>query len=373
MADILSTLETWWRDQFYAMASATGTDGVLPAVCGCLRHAALGGRFEPCEPFGCDCGSNRATLLASNQPFSDQDLATMEKTSKELGFQNLVFPGQKTTTPEFATVLEAHSLRDLAHLETDDHLDYSAVYDSSPYFFNPVRLRRIPAILHQQVVGKSLQAIISLFCFMLAALLLVLLTIILPVHRWGGKPADRVRPPARGVFYFVAIGLGFVLVEMAMMQQLAIFLGHPIYSLVVVLAGLIFSTGVGSLLSDRLGTDSRWRSSAPALAAALSVLVTAALIIPAIHHFVAGLLWQRVAVSLLSVGPCGLLMGFCFPVGLRWMTRLNQQNNLPWLWAVNGAASVLASFIAILISMETSILDCLIAGAVCYALAGIFL
>ena len=111
------------------------------------------------------------------------------------GFSEPCFPGQKTTTPEFATVLRARTLRDLAHLETDDHLDYSAVYDSSPYFFNPVRLSRIPAILHQQVVGESLQAIISLFCFMLAALLLVLLTIILPVHRWGGKPADRVRPP----------------------------------------------------------------------------------------------------------------------------------------------------------------------------------
>jgi uncharacterized membrane protein len=111
----------------------------------------------------------------------------------------------------------------------------------------------------------------------------------------------------------------------------------------------------------------------PALATALIIFVAAALIIPAIHQFVAGVLWQRVTVSLLLVGPCGLLMGFCFPVGLRWMTRLNQQNNLPWMWAVNGAASVLGSFIAILVSMETSILDCLLAGAVCYALAGIFL
>ena len=315
----------------------------------------------------------RATLLASNQPFSAPDLSSMRKTSQELGFQNLFLPDEKTTTPEFSAILRARDVRDLAHLQTGSYLDYSPVYDSSPYFFNPIRLGRVPAILRQHQPWTSLKAIASLFGFMLAAVLLVLGAIILPAKRWASRGADGVRPPAGGMVYFVAIGLGFMLVEMALMEQLSIFLGHPIYSLVVVLAGLILSTGMGSLLSDRLRVGSRWASRLPALATALAIFLSAALIIPAIHHFVAGLLWERVTVSLLLVGPCGLLMGFCFPVGLRWMCKLNQQYNLPWMWAVNGAASVLASFIAILVSMETSILDCLLAGAACYLLAGIFL
>ena len=316
---------------------------------------------------------DRATLLASNQPFSNQDLSSMRKTSKQLGFQNLVFPGEETTTPELCAILRARNLRDLAHLQTPAHLDYSPVFDSSPYFFNPVRLSRVPAILEQRQGKNSLRPIISLFIFMVAALLLVFVTILLPAGRWAGRRANPLRPPAGGMFYFVAIGVGFMLVEMALMQQLSIFLGHPIYSLVVVLAGIILSTGMGSLLSDQLSLGSSWMSRLPALASALCLSLCAVLIVPAIHHFVAGVLWERVCVSLSLVTPCGLLMGFCFPVGLRWMTKVHQQENLPWMWALNGAASVLASFAAVLVSMETSILDCLLAGAVCYILASIFL
>jgi hypothetical protein len=66
-------------------------------------------------------------------------------------------------------------------------------------------------------------------------------------------------------------------------------------------------------------------------------------------------------------------MGFCFPVGMRWATKLGQEGNLPWMWALNGAASVLASFIAILISTETSIKACVLTGAACYAIGGILL
>jgi hypothetical protein len=66
-------------------------------------------------------------------------------------------------------------------------------------------------------------------------------------------------------------------------------------------------------------------------------------------------------------------MGFCFPVGMRWASRLGQEGNLPWMWALNGAASVLASFIAMVISTESSIRACVLTGAACYALGGILL
>ncbi len=127
----------------------------------------------------------------------------------------------------------------------------------------------------------------------------------------------------------MAIGRGFMLVEMAMMQQLSIFLGHPIYALVVVLAGLILSTGIGSLASDRVRLASSASGRWPALAVTLVLVLYAAAVIPVIHRFIADGLSQRVIVSLALVAPCGFLMGFCFPVGFRWMTVLKQQENLP--------------------------------------------
>jgi len=315
-----------------------------------------------------------ATLLTSNQPFSAEDLAKIRSTAQELHYQILYLPGEPLGMEQLTPVLQSHSLADLAALRSRAYFDLSPPSDASPYFFSFVRLRAIRGIL--QIPGVHWEALLPLLhlsIFTLAALILVVLTIVWPTRRWtrlrqGASPA-----PAGAILYFIGIGLGFMLAEMGMMQQLSIFLGQPIYSLAVVLAGLILAAGVGSLVSDRLPLASSWSSRAPSLLSALALVVYALTVLPAIHRAVAGVLWQRVAVSLALVLPCGFLMGFCFPIGMRWATKLGQEANLPWMWALNGAASVLASFIAMAISTETSIRACVLMGAACYALGGILL
>src|ERR1035438_5908319 len=205
---------------------------------------------------------------------------------------------------------------------------------------------------------------------MLAAVILVITTVVLPALSSTRKEGAAEATAAGGLAYFIAIGLGFMLVEMAMMQQLSIFLGHPIYSMVVVLGGLILSTGVGSLASDRWQLKASWRSRVPALGAALVVVAYSLAVLPVMHAFTADLLWQRVLICLALVSPCGFLLGFCFPVGMRWLTALRQEKNLPWMWALNGAAGTLGSFVAIVVSMETSINTCVLTGAAFYFLAG---
>ena len=73
------------------------------------------------------------------------------------------------------------------------------------------------------------------------------------------------------------------------------------------------------------------------------------------HAYTAALLWQRVLICLMLITPPGFMLGFCFPIGLRWMAAIHQEHNLPWMWALNGAAGTLGSFVAMLVSMETSI------------------
>jgi MFS family permease len=143
--------------------------------------------------------------------------------------------------------------------------------------------------------------------------------------------------------------------------------------MVVVLAGLILSTGVGSLASDRWKVKSSWQGRAPAIGVSIIVVLYFLAVIPVIHSFTAGVLWQRIVVCLALIAPCGLLLGFCFPVGMRWMTALSQQHNLPWMWAVNGAAGTLGTFGAMILSMDTSIKTCVLTGALCYFLAGVVL
>jgi hypothetical protein len=94
-------------------------------------------------------------------------------------------------------------------------------------------------------------------------------------------------------------------------------------------------------------------------------------VVPVMHAFTANLLWQRVLICLAMVAPCGFLLGFCFPIGMRWVKTLSGERNLPWMWALNGAAGTLGSFVAILISMDLSIAFCVLTGAACYLLAGL--
>ena len=309
------------------------------------------------------------TLLASNLPFSESDLRKLREIIDEMAFRPLYMPGEGTQVPELRNILAARNLSEMAALRELGALDYSPVYDSSPYFFNSVHLSKLPEMIRMRR-GGNLMAMLFLFGFMLAAIILVITTIVLPALLWTRRQGAAKAPPAGGLAYFIAIGLGFMFVEIAMMQQLSIFLGHPIYSLVVVLAGLIFSTGIGSLASDKLQLSSRWHSRLPAMVASLLIVLYSFAVMPVVHTYTAGVLWQRVATSLALVTPCGFLLGFCFPVGMRWMTALRQEKNLPWMWALNGAAGTLGSFVAIVVSMETSINTCVLAGAACYFLAG---
>ncbi len=326
------------------------------------QHLALIGQLE------------LATLLASNQPFTPQDLEKIRTTAKDFDYQILYLPGQDVTMLQLDPVLQAHSLQDLAALRSRNYFDLSPPTDASPYFFSFVRFHAIPGVL--QIPGVNLRALFPLMylaIFMFVALILVALTILWPARRWTRVRQDSRRAPPGAILYFIGIGLGFMLGEMGMMQQLSVFLGQPIYSLAVVLAGLILFAGLGSLASDRMPLNSATKSRAPALFSAVVLVAYSLAVLPAIHAAVGGVLWQRVVVSLGLVAPCGFIMGFCFPVGLRWASELGQEGNLPWMWALNGAASVLASFIAVAISTETSIRACVLTGAACYALGGLFL
>jgi len=314
-----------------------------------------------------------ATLLMSNEKFSPADLQKLRSIAQNMSFKVLYLPGEPTAIPELREITGARSLADLSGLRSEGDFDISPVYDSSPFFFDAVRLRHLPQFLRQNARGGNFRALMFLFSFMISAAVLLAVAVVFPLVRSISLPQGARATLVGGIGYFVAIGLAFMLVEIAMMQQLSIFLGHPIYSLVVVLAGLIFSAGVGSLASGEIEFSSNLATRVPAVLSAVMVVGYSVAALRVVHGFTAGALWERVALSLALVFPSGMAMGFCFPVGLRWMRTLGQEETLPWMWSLNGAASVLATFGATIISMETSINACLLTGAAFYLIAGLAL
>ena len=199
--------------------------------------------------------NNISTLIVSRAPFSREDLARLEEACRELEFTVLVSPSTLPESEVLRGIMQARDLDALAALPALYHFDVSPPTDARPFFFNQLRFTDPRGMLEAAqatagVLSGNLAATLALAIIIALSTMLVVLTIVVPA-----LPSAR-RLPARtiasGTAYFLLIGLGFMLVEIGVIERLSIFLGHPVYGLAVGLFGIIVTTGAGSLLSDRL-------------------------------------------------------------------------------------------------------------------------
>lgn len=184
--------------------------------------------------------------------------------------------------------------------------------------------------------------------------------ILLPLWRTG----DARTRPTWWLVYFAAIGVAFILVEISLMQRFALLLGHPSRSLVCVLGALLLSAGIGAGWSQRRVIDPRL--SIAALCVAL--LAVAFAYPPVIRLLLPTSLATRTCATCLLVAVPGVLMGMPFPAGLRRVGAVHAQH-VPWMWGVNGGATVLGSILAIALAMSVGFTSVLLLAAGGYAIA----
>jgi hypothetical protein len=210
--------------------------------------------------------------------------------------------------------------------------------------------------------AKAVRLVVAL---LIVVAVLTAACILLPVFAGADRSGLRAARPF--LLFFGAIGLGFMLVEIAVMQRLSIFLGHPVYGLSVMLFSLLLSSGLGSLSTTRL--DSARQQGAPRLFTLLAALVLfGALLEPAIR-LTSGLSTpRRIATAVLLIAPMGFFMGMAFPLGMK--AALSRAAGLtPWLWGINGATSVCASVGAMVIALSFGTRAAFWTGFACYAVA----
>ncbi|MBL8954682.1 MAG: hypothetical protein JNK82_28145, partial [Myxococcaceae bacterium] len=148
-----------------------------------------------------------------------------------------------------------------------------------------------------------------------------------------------------GSLYFVAIGLGFMLIEASWLQRLVLYLGHPSRATTVGLAAILAGAGLGSMASSRLDVDRAVRAGwlVPLALAAVTLGLE-----PLFAATVGAPLAARVVIAVAVLSPAAFFMGFCFPVG---MARFGGPSNA-WFWALNGAAGVLSGALSLALAME---------------------
>jgi hypothetical protein len=262
--------------------------------------------------------------------------------------------------------------RDGAELYASLPLDVSPSRDDRPYFFHMLRFRDVfDAELResQGVASFNLRAVTLLGILLATVTLLTLACVIVPLLL--RRPPAHPRTLLPWLLLFSGIGAGFMLVEISQMQRLTVFLGHPVYALTVVLFTLLLFGGLGSFTTQRIRDDALPRAAAVRLGALLAMLAIFAFLTPlATSAFAAAPTPTRILVSVGLLAPLGFLMGMPFPIGLRAATRdANARTTTPWLWGVNGATSVVASVLTVVIAMSAGISAAFWTGIGCYGVA----
>lgn len=310
------------------------------------------------------------TNLIGRNPLSAEDAAETREFCGEMGFDVVHLPDVESSEVNVHNVFQEPFYYNLIHgmLDAGDRDEFYESYlyeigpatDERPYFFNFYRWDRLLET-YESLEGKWQPLVEGGFLVPLAliqALILSLAIVILPLR-------GRIGIGAGGqlllLAYFFFLGLGYMFVEMALVQRFILVLGHPTYSISAVISSLLLTSGLGSYLSGRAepgGTRHRL------------VLLSVGLLVPLYGFLFKDLqrlldipVQLRLFVVFIVILPLGVLMGMPFPIGLRLISGRNRES-IPWAWAVNGCASVLGSIAPTIIAFQmgfTSVFLC--AGA----------
>lgn len=279
-------------------------------------------------------------FLMKKTPFLPEEITAIDNLRAKMNLEWVHCPGEKKDnmlddylfSKDKQTVLKNYPFR------VDPNTD------NCPFFFNFLKplhyIGRLPAIetnfTYPVFMFKSLFVIVFL---------MVLATIFIPLSLYSFQK-DSICFRGGYIIYFICLGLGFMLVEIPLIQKFILFLGQPLYAIAIILSSLLIFSGIGSLLSGKFPQQSvisRLKTSIFALCILLLVYVYG--LSSVFDLFLGASALIRFIIAVLLIIPLGLLMGMALPLGIRLLEH-DGPSMIPWVWGVNGACSVMGSIIA---------------------------
>lgn len=378
-ADYLEHLEP---DGLLSVSSVT-----MPGLAGGAELSALA--WKSLRNIGADPSTNVAVIstpwigrpgcilhnvIVKPEPFDEREITSIRENTRRLGFQVAYLPGEKTRPGTWiGPILTARSESDLAALIEGWNLDVTPATDDRPFFFYQNRLSDLSAMLASgmptYLFGNGLFILAKVALIALAMVVLFLLIPVIAARKSIESGSGRAM---WDLVYVACLGVGFMCVEIALIQKFTLYLGRPTYTLVVVLFVLLLGGGLGSRLFGRISKSGSIRLR---LAIAIGTLLAALfalwifglgdLLLASTSGWPAG---GRIALTVAILAPIGLLLGMPYPAGLSAVAR-RAETRIPWLWGINSATSVLGSVMAVLISMHAGISSTLLAGTLLYCVA----
>jgi len=320
-----------------------------------------------------------AGFLLKKTEFSPDDLKQIRQIllldvgSQANALKILYAPDQKPPDSLCAQIVAAPQLEEV-FLKNDSQL--AAATDDKPFFnqhtrWSRIRWNTIVDLFSQQKPSGARMALedrpiaeVTLLILLAQSVLIAGLCILLPL-----AILDRQSLPRAGrwgwLAYFAALGLGFIMVEIALLQRYLLFLGEPIYTYAVVLAGLLIFTGAGSYAAGKWSRDLE-RTLRLVLLWVIAVVLVMTVITPLVFRACLGFsIFWRITIALLLIAPVGFVLGMPFPLGLRLAMRQSSALG-SWAWGVNGFSTVIGTVLALMLGMMIGFRMVLLLASGCY-------
>ena len=208
---------------------------------------------------------------------------------------------------------------------------------------------------------------VTLLLILAQSLVMAAVLILIPLFRYSNQGLQ-FKNKWRWLGYFACLGLGFIMIEISFIQRFTLYLGQPVYTLAVIIAGLLLFTGIGSYISGTMNINSNGlvKKYLPAL---LVVLLLTSFVTPIL--FKSTIQWSlpvRVILTLLLIAPMGVLLGIPFPTGIKTVSRTSEAF-IPWAWGVNGFFTVIGSVGAVILGMMLGFKMVILLATAFYAIA----
>jgi spermidine synthase len=306
-------------------------------------------------------------VLAKKSAFTPEEEQAVQQHLRDYPPLKLLYATSERGTNAFSGLIKSNNpeafTRDYAY-------NLTPVTDNAPFFFFTLKTKRL---FHLNSNMSAMDWKVNLGVAVLSMLLVisvlaVLVFLVLPLLMQRGTGQHRTQ----ALFYFVAVGLGYILLEVTFIQRFVLFLGHPTYALTVVVFLMLLSSGAGSVASREWLSDGR-RVWLPLALIVLGVLAYVAVLPTLLDRLVGAAFPVKLLISAGLLVPLGFAMGMPFPTGLRALTNNEHaqpsQNSIEWAWAMNAASSVLGSVLAIVLAIQFGLNITLTCGAAAYLLA----
>jgi len=310
--------------------------------------------------------SHLTDYIFKTTPFTHEEIAAAERFAETNGFTVAYSP--EGGGDNIYTKLLRGPDRDAAIAAFDKRL--SPAYDNDPFFFFSTPFWKI--LSGDGFNDPNLDG--GLSAFLVVVLLAAVLCLLFPLFgRKKRAPLPAGLPLWSHIVYFSLLGVAFILVEIPLIQKFVLFLEQPIYSYSVILTSLLLFAGLGSAASAKF--DCTKKSVFVILGFSLLALLTFYVffidrVVGATIDLPLG--WKIILAGLLTAPPA-LGMGMMLPLGMRRIGALGGEGAIAWCWAVNGAFSVMASILAVILSIAFGFNAVLAMAAVAYAVAPLFL